>query len=230
MRSDTSAGRVLLVEDDGALGGAVVALLAGAGHTVRWAKTCAEARQVLSEMDCELVVLDLGLPDGDGLDLCIEMRDRGDQTAVVVLTARSDESEAIRVLDGGADDFVAKPFRAGELVARLGAHLRRTPTTDSDITVGPIRVNPGTRTAWLGEESLILRRREFDLLAVLANNAGSVTRRDVLMAEVWGEEWAESTRTLDVHIAALRRKLADAGDRWERIETVRGYGYLLHSD
>lgn len=227
MGSSVTSTRVLLVEDDVVLGGAVAALLAGAGHQVRWTKSLAEARQAVDDVRPELVVLDLGLPDGDGLTLCTELRASQSDAVVVVLSADSDETAVIRALDGGADDFVTKPFRAGELVARLGAHLRRRPEADQEVTAGPVRLNVRTRSAWVLDQPLDLRRKEFDLLVALASQAGTVVRREALIEEVWGFDWSASTKTLDVHIAAVRRKLADAGDAWERIATVRGYGYRL---
>lgn len=227
MRPSVTSTRVLLVEDDDALGGAVAALLAGAGHQVRWAKSLASAREAVAEAQPELIVLDLGLPDGDGLALCSELRADNSDAVVVVLSADGDETAAIRALDGGADDFVAKPFRAGELIARLGAHLRRRPDADHEINAGPVRLNLQTRSAWVSDQPLELRRKEFDLLAALASQAGTVVRREDLIDDVWGFEWPASTKTLDVHIAAVRRKLAAGGDVWERIVTARGYGYRL---
>ncbi|MBV9872813.1 MAG: response regulator transcription factor [Frankiaceae bacterium] len=218
------SAHVLLVEDDVALGGALVALLAEAGHEVRWAKSLAEARGA-NPATAELILLDLGLPDGDGLNLCRELRAAGADAVVVVLTAKSDETAAVRALDGGADDFVTKPFRPAELVARLRAHLRRRPDSDDELRIGLLRIQPARRLVWLGDAAVSLRPKEFELLQALASRAGTVVRRELLIDEVWDEHWSGSTKTLDVHIAALRRKLADAGDRWERIETVRGYGY-----
>ena len=220
-----ASARMLLVEDDVALGGAVVALLAEAGHEVRWAKSLADARRAIAHNDTDVLLLDLGLPDGDGLVLCEELRVTAPDAVVVVLTAQADETEAVRALDGGADDFVAKPFRAGELVARLRAHLRRRPDGGVELRAGPIRVDPARRAAWVGTTCLSLRPKEFELLVALASRAGAAVRREELIDEVWDENWSGSTKTLDVHVAALRRKLADAGDRWERIETVRGFGY-----
>lgn len=225
MGSSLTSTRVLLVEDDEVLGGAVTALLAGAGHQVRWAKDLEHARQAVDEVTPELVILDLGLPDGDGLTLCHELREVSSEAVVVVLSADSDETAAIRALDGGADDFVAKPFRAGELIARIGAHLRRRPDSEREVNAGPLRLNLQTRSAWVLGQPLELRRKEFDLLAALASRADVVVRREDLIEEVWGFDWSASTKTLDVHIAAIRRKLADSGDVWERIATVRGYGY-----
>jgi len=222
----TEAGaRVLLVEDDTALGAAVVGLLAAAGHQVRWAQTLVDARAAAMGEEPDVVLLDLALPDGDGMDLCLELRGRGSSVVVVVLTAQADETAAVRALDLGADDFVAKPFRPGELVARLRAHLRRRPDDRAEVRVGALRLLPSRREVSVADRPLTLRPKEFELLLALASRCGTVVRREELISEVWDEHWSGSTKTLDVHIAALRRKLADAGDRWERIATVRGYGY-----
>lgn len=225
-----AAARVLLVEDDGELGAALVAVLAGEGYELRWAQTAAAARALLAG-GADLVLLDLGLPDGDGLELCREIRAAAAETVIVVVTARTDEADAVRALDGGADDFVLKPFRPVELLARLRAHLRRR-TSDSPAVLrcGAIRLDENARRAWVGEQEVLLRPKEHELLAALVVAAGTAVRREDLLRQVWDEHWSGSTKTLDVHVANIRRKLADAGERWERISTLRGYGYRLELD
>ncbi|MDX6224908.1 MAG: hypothetical protein QOE64_1284 [Frankiales bacterium] len=229
--ADASSGRVLVVEDDAAIGGDLVAALAGAGYEVRWAQSGYAARGHIAELAPELVLLDLGLPDEDGIDLCQDLREQLPDLLLVVVTARSDESDAVRALDAGADDFVTKPFRTGELLARLRAHLRRAPAQDSDtLRLGRLTVDSRARRAWLDETELALRPKELELLEVLASAAGTAVRREQLMDQVWDENWSGSTKTLDVHVASLRRKLADAGDRWDRIATLRGFGYRYELD
>ena len=218
--------RILVVEDDPSLGSGLVSVLADAGHEIRWARTAEAARLMLDQVLPDLVLLDLGLPDGDGLDICREIRIRSLEVLVVVLTARSEESVAVQALDGGADDFVTKPFRPVELLARLRAHLRRREDRGvSELRGGPVRLDLRARRAWVEDREVTLRPKEFELLELLVSTAGEAVRREVIMDQVWDEHWSRSTKTLDVHIANVRRKLADAGDRWDRIATLRGFGY-----
>jgi DNA-binding response OmpR family regulator len=226
-----ASSRVLVVEDDAALGGGLVGLLAGAGYEVRWGKNAAECRQLLKAGACDLVLLDLGLPDGDGVDLCREIRLADTACVIVVVTARTDEADAVLALDSGADDVVLKPFRTAELLARLGAHLRRRDLAGpEELRCGLLRLDLAARRAWLAETELELRPKELELLAALVATAGTAVRREQLMDDVWDANWHQSTKTLDVHVANLRRKLADAGDRWDRIVTLRGYGYRFDVD
>ncbi|HEY0531124.1 MAG TPA: response regulator transcription factor [Actinoplanes sp.] len=227
----SSRSRVLVVEDDESVGAGLVGVLAADGHEVRWARTAADTRRLLAEAVPELVLLDLGLPDGDGLALCGEIREIHVEVVVVVVTARTDEADAVRALDGGADDFVVKPFRPVELLARLRAHLRRRGEAGPpELRAGPVRLDQRSRRAWVGESEIVLRPKEHELLAVLVAGAGEAVRRETLMDQVWDEHWSGSTKTLDVHVANVRRKLADAGDRWDRIATLRGYGYRFELD
>ena len=221
----------MVVEDDQSVGAGLVGVLAADGHEVRWARTAADTRRLLAEAVPDLVLLDLGLPDGDGLDLCGEIREVHVMVVVVVVTARTDEADAVRALDGGADDFVVKPFRPVELLARLRAHLRRRGEVGPpELRAGPVRLDQRSRRAWVGESEIVLRPKEHELLAVLVAGAGEAVRRETLMDQVWDEHWSGSTKTLDVHVANVRRKLADAGDRWDRIVTLRGYGYRFELD
>ena len=225
------SARILVVEDDASLGSGLVAVLAADGYEVRWAQTGEQARRLLADGAPDLVLLDLGLPDVDGLLLCEEIRGQLPDVVVVVLTARTDEAEAVRALDGGADDFVAKPFRPVELQARLRAHLRRREVgAGPDLVAGPLRLDQRSRRAWVDTQEIALRPKEYELLAVLVASSGEAVRREQLMDQVWDEHWSGSTKTLDVHVANLRRKLADAGDRWDRISTLRGFGYRFDPD
>ena len=189
-----SAARILLVEDDESLGAGLVGVLAADGHEVRWAQSGAQTRKLLADAAPDLVLLDLGLPDVDGLDLCAEIRERLPEVVVVVVTARTDEADAVRALDGGADDFVVKPFRPVELRARLRAHLRRRDVAGGpDLAAGPLRLDQRSRRVWVGDVEISLRPKEFELLALLAASAGSAVRRERLMDEVWDEHWFGST-------------------------------------
>ncbi|MFG2041684.1 response regulator transcription factor [Dactylosporangium sp. NPDC048998] len=222
---------MLVVEDDESLGAGLVGLLAADGHEVRWARRAEEAGRLLNDGVADLVLLDLGLPDRDGLDLCGEICERYADTVVVVVTARTDEADAVRALDGGADDFVVKPYRPIELLARLRAHLRRRGESGQpELRAGLVRLDQRSRRAWVGDLEIALRPKEHELLAVLVASAGEAVRREQLMEQVWDEHWSGSTKTLDVHVANVRRKLADAGERWDRIATLRGYGYRFELD
>jgi DNA-binding response OmpR family regulator len=223
--------RVLVVEDDRSVGAGLAGALALDGHEVRWARTASDAQRLIADRVPDLIVLDLGLPDADGFDLCARIRQQHAEVVVIVVTARTDEADAVRALDGGADDFVTKPFRPVELRARLRAHLRRRADTGpAELRAGPVRLGQRARRAWVGDREISLRPKEHELLAVLVEAAGQAVRREHLMDVVWDEHWSRSTKTLDVHVAGVRRKLADAGDRWDRIATLRGYGYRFEID
>jgi DNA-binding response OmpR family regulator len=175
-------------------------------------------------------MLDLSLPDGDGRDVCRELRRRSD-VPIVMLTARGTEMDRIVGLELGADDYVVKPFSAREVISRIRAVLRRSALHDGDraeekqLQVGELKLDPAARTARLGDDELELSRKEFDLLAELMRNAGRVVKREELMGKVWDVNWFGSTKTLDVHIGWLRRKLGDDPSAPTYIETVRGVGF-----
>jgi DNA-binding response OmpR family regulator len=174
----------------------------------------------------DLVVLDVMLPGLDGFEVCRSIRRESD-TPVLMLTARSDDVDAIVGLELGADDYVVKPFNPRALVARVKAILRRADGSvrlGRPIEVGSLRVDPRTRRAQVGERALELRPREFDLLAAFAREPGAVLDRETLLEDVWGTDFAGETRTVDVHVSELRRKLGDDGPA---IESVRGVGYRL---
>jgi len=169
----------------------------------------------------DLIILDLGLPGLDGVDVCRRLREAGRTVPILMLTARAEEIDAVIGLDAGADDYQAKPFRLAELMARVRALLRRGAPV---LSANGVRVDPAARRAWHGERELALTPKEFDLLALLLGEAGVVVTRERIMAEVWDANWYGSTKTLDVHVSALRRKLGDDPERPRLISTVRGVG------
>jgi DNA-binding response OmpR family regulator len=221
------SARVLVVEDEPDIGFELLEVLARHGFDAAWATTAAEAERLVTQHEPELVLLDLGLPDRDGVALCRSLRATLTSAVIVVLTARTQEFEVVVTLDAGADDYLTKPFRLNELLARLRAHLRRqSAAVDApDRVVGAVRIDPHARRAWVGGTEVSLRPKEFDLLHQLVEHAGNMVSRDTLMSSVWDEHWFGSTKTLDVHVAALRRKLAEHGETPLRITTLRGRGY-----
>lgn len=216
---------ILIVEDDKRIGSTLLRALEGSGYDARWEQTGRGALTAVAAQRPDLVLLDLGLPDIDGLDVCREIH-RGDATIdVIMLTARDEELDVVVGLDAGAIDYVTKPFKLAELLARLRAQLRRAgPRSQSRTTAGDLIIDGRARRAWLGRSELELRVKEFDLLARLVADAGNAVSRETLMADVWDEHWFGSTKTLDFHIAALRRKI-DPSDGVSRITTLRGVGY-----
>jgi DNA-binding response OmpR family regulator len=219
---------IWLVEDDHGIGSALQRTLVAEGYATEWATSVAEARALVGTPD--LVILDLNLPDGDGRVLCEELVARHPGLRVLMLTARSDEMDVVLGLDAGATDYVPKPFRLAELLARVRAQLRMgTSERDLPLQVGDLSIDLAARRVHVGEVEVHLRPREFDLLARLAVDAGAVVRREVLMSDVWDSHWFGGTKTLDVHVAALRRQLDGPGAP-SRISTVRGIGYRLDRD
>jgi DNA-binding response OmpR family regulator len=222
--------RLLLVEDDVTIGGSLLAGLVAQRYSVDWAKTGGKAIALASAGFYDLILLDLGLPDVDGVEVCRSVRVSQAASVIVMLTARDEEIDVVVGLEAGGDDYLTKPFRLTELLARVRAHLRRAtavPTTPKWL-LGELLVDVTARRAWLGETELSLRTKEFDLLARLASEPNVAVTRETLMADVWDENWFGSTKTLDVHIAAVRRKLAAAaGQRTPQIVTLRGVGFRL---
>jgi DNA-binding response OmpR family regulator len=216
------AGNVLLVEDEENLASLVAAYLEREGYGVVSVRSGADALRVLSREPVRLVVLDLALPDMDGLDVCRQIRTRS-SVPVVMLTARDDPPDRLAGLAAGADDYIGKPFSPLELVARMKAVLRRAePAGDEQLLVlDDVVLRRSSRDVTVAGELVELRPKEFDLLAYLIQNRGIVVSRDLLLERVWGFEYAGGTRTVDVHVAQLRRKLGRRG----LIQTIRGAGY-----
>lgn len=229
--------QILVIEDDDRIAKTLVGELEMSGHVVVRAATGSQALALASTNAADLVLLDIGLPDIDGFALCRTLRQRLPSAVIVVLTARGDEMDVVAGLEIGADDYLTKPFRMAELQARIRAHLRRSANDEQDdlrMQVGTLHVDVSARRAWLGEEELTLRTKEFDLLARLARDAGTALRRETLMADVWDENWFGPTKTLDVHVATLRRKLDGAASAQgllaPSIQTLRGHGYRLEDE
>ncbi|MCZ4123600.1 response regulator transcription factor [Streptomyces sp. H39-S7] len=231
---------VLVVEDDPAIRAALIEILTGDGHVVRSAADGFSGLREVTQGPLDAVILDLGLPDLDGSDALRMIRGIS-QVPVLVVTARDDDAEIVRLLNAGADDYLVKPFSSGQLTARLTAVLRRVgravasvpgglhegPTaTQGPMVVGELRVDAMARTAHLAGRELQLTRREFDLLAFLAGNAGRVVSKRKILTEVWRESYVDDA-TIDVHLSALRRKLGERAIRPKYLHTVRGVGIKL---
>jgi DNA-binding response OmpR family regulator len=219
-----SAPSILLVEDDDGIATGLARVLDSQGYAVR--RLARGAPALAAATDVDLVVLDLGLPDIDGIDVCRKLRTARPDLAILILTARDQELDVVAGLDAGADDYLIKPFRLAELLARVRAHLRRVTSPHADgapvapLGVGELVVDLASRRARNGQHELHLRPKEFDLLALLVAEAGRVVTRERIMREVWDTEWLGSTKTLDTHVLALRNKLGA-----EAITTLRGVGY-----
>ena len=202
----------------------MVRALEANGYVVEWARTGDAALDSISSAD--LVLLDLGLPDIDGVEVCRRVRRFDALLPVIMLTARQSEVDVVIGLDAGAVDYVRKPFALTELLARIRVHLRTVaPASDPVVEVGDVRADPGARRVWVGDTEVELRVKEFDLLVLLMVDAGRVVTRERLMTEVWDEHWFGSTKTLDVTMASLRRKLGEAAGVSSRITALRGVGY-----
>lgn len=223
----TRMTRVLLAEDDASIAEPLARALRREGYEV---DVRADGPSALAGArdGVDLVVLDLGLPGMDGLDVCRELRASGSEVPVLVLTARADEVDTVVGLDAGADDYVTKPFRLAELLARARALLRRG-SHESEPSPR-VRIDAEARQAFLDDDELQLTAKEFDLLRVLVREAGRVVPREQLMREVWDADWYGSTKTLDMHVSWLRRKLGDEAGQPRFIATVRGVGFRFERD
>jgi DNA-binding response OmpR family regulator len=226
----------LVVEDDETIGDALCRSLRAYDHEVRWESTGRGALAVHLAAAPDLVLLDLGLPDLDGVEVCRRLRGHLPAAVLVILTARTEEMDVVVGLEAGADDYLTKPIRLAELHARIRAHLRRDlvfPNEKHISPIGDLLVDPGARRVTVAGMELAMRAKEFDLLARLAAEPGQAVSRETLMADVWDANWFGSTKTLDVHVAALRRKLTEAADgtsaRMPTIVTLRGHGYRLET-
>ncbi|HZZ51153.1 MAG TPA: response regulator transcription factor, partial [Pseudonocardia sp.] len=196
--------RVLVVEDDETIGGLLRTSLRSHGYEVLWHRTARDSLRDARSEEFDLVLLDLGLPDLDGVEVCRQLRQQQPDAVIVMLTARDEEMDVVIGLEAGADDYLTKPIRLTELRARLRAHLRRATSVEAVApthTLGALRVDTGSRTVTLGGHRVELRAREFDLLARLAAEPGVAISRTALMADVWGQSWFGQTKTLDVHVA-----------------------------
>ena len=223
-----TGARILVVEDEESISEPFADALRRAGFEPLVTGTAAGALAMAAECEPDLVMLDLALPDGDGKDVCRELRRRSD-VPIVMLTARGTEMDKIVGLELGADDYVVKPFSAAEVISRIRAVLRRSDRSEKapeqPIAVDGLELDPAARRATLDSVDLELSRKEFDLLAELMRHAGEVVKREELMEKVWDTNWFGSTKTLDVHIGWLRRKLGDDPADPRYIETVRGVGF-----
>jgi len=213
------------VEDDRRVSAVMVSMLQRRGYEVEHAATATAA---LEAAPCDLVLLDMNLPDGDGLDVCRALRARNEQVGIIAVTARGEERDRVTGLRVGADDYVVKPFSMAELEARIEALLRRSvrlpPPAREIAEIGPLRIDLAARTVHLDDVPITLTRKEFDVLASLARQPGVALSRERILLDVWQTTWS-GKHTLEVHVASLRAKLG----RPDLVETVRGVGYRLRS-
>jgi len=220
--------RILIVEDDQSIRDALRRSLADRGHAVSVAATGMAGLEAILKERPEAVLLDLGLPDIDGLTL-IPMVRAAVQIPILVITAQDDDPTIVRALDAGADDYVVKPFGSEQIEARIRAVLRRTTNeaTPEPYTVGELRLDPGARTVTLAGAAVELSRKEFDMLHLLCRHVGQVVTRRELLAEVWQQPYGGSDRTVDVHLSWLRRKLGESAAQPRYLHSVRGVGVRL---
>ena len=224
----TGKRTILLVEDEESITTPLAEALEREGFATAIARTAAEAIALGKRANPDLVLLDLMLPDGSGFDVCRELRS-GSTVPIIILSARGEETDRVVGLELGADDYVVKPFSAREVIARIRAVLRRAHAPASAgvgaIEIGAVRLDSARRAVTLDGEPLELSRKEFDLLALLMREAGSVVQRERLIDEVWDVNWFGSTKTLDVHVSAVRKKLGDDSAEPRYLHTVRGVGF-----
>lgn len=224
---------VLLAEDDEAIAAPLSRALGREGYTVTVERTGPDALARALGGTFDLLILDLGLPGMDGLKVCRQIRASTSELAVLMLTARTDEVDFVVGLDAGADDYVSKPFRLAELMARVRALLRRRGPTaeDTPIEVGGLRLEPAARRVLLDGTEISLANKEYELLKILLDHAGQVVSRETILREVWGDVELRGSKTLDMHMSWLRRKIGDEGPVAERrIATVRGVGFRINTD
>ncbi|HXE99591.1 MAG TPA: response regulator transcription factor [Solirubrobacterales bacterium] len=226
LATDTVTGRVLVVEDDAAIADVLRRALRQEGHEVRSAQDGVEALEMAEAFVPDLVILDLGLPKLDGVEVCRRLRAESD-APILILTARTDTEDRVEGLDSGADDYLMKPFERKELLARMRALMRRRPPQGTaSLTVGDLRLNPDTRDVYRGDRPIDLTNREFELLEYLMRNERLVVSRERLLEEVWGYDPMAMTNTIDVFISNVRRKL-EAGGEPRLLHTKRGAGYVV---
>ncbi|MDX6638538.1 MAG: two-component system, OmpR family, response regulator MprA [Solirubrobacterales bacterium] len=228
LTNEGATGRVLVVEDDEAIADVLRRTLRQEGHEVRSAADGVEALAVAEEFVPDLVILDLGLPKLDGVEVLERLRAESD-VPILILTARSELDDRVTGLDSGADDYLVKPFERKELLARLRALTRRRPPRGSaSLAVGDLRLNPDTREVVRGERVIELTNREFELLEYLMRNERLVVSRERLLEEVWGYDPMAMTNTIDVFISNVRRKLEEGGEP-RILHTKRGAGYVVRA-
>ena len=226
LASDTITGRVLVVEDDAEIADVLRRTLRQEGHEVRSAGDGVEALQLAEDFVPDLVILDLGLPKLDGVEVCRRLRAESD-APILILTARTQTDDRVEGLDSGADDYLVKPFERKELLARMRALLRRRPPRGTAaLAVADLRLNPDTREVYRGDRPIELTNREFELLEYLMRNERLVVSRERLLEEVWGYDPMAMTNTIDVFISNLRRKLESGGEA-RVLHTKRGAGYVI---
>jgi two-component system response regulator MprA len=228
LANDANTGRVLVVEDDEAIADVLRRTLRQEGHEVRSSIDGVEALVAAEEFVPDVVILDLGLPDLDGVEVCRRLRAESD-VPILILTARGELGDRVVGLDSGADDYLVKPFERQELLARMRALMRRRPPRGSAaLVVGDLRLNPDTREVSREERDIELTNREFELLEYLMRNEKLVVSRERLLEEVWGYDPLAMTNTIDVFISNLRRKLEEGGED-RLLHTKRGAGYVLRA-
>jgi two-component system response regulator RegX3 len=220
---------ILMVEDEPSITTPLTEALEREGFESAVARTAEEGISLAADLGPELVLLDVTLPDGSGFDVCRELR-RDSEVPIIMLTARGEETDRIVGLEVGADDYVVKPFSARELVARIRAVLRRArpaepPAGDEVLEVGDVRLDPARHEVTRAAEPVELTRKEFEVLRLLMRNAGAVVSREQLIEDVWDVNWFGPTKTLDVHVSALRKKLGDDPAAPRYVHTVRGVGF-----
>jgi two-component system response regulator MprA len=230
--NSAAPARILVADDDRAIRESLERLLELEGHQPATAKDGAAALELARTRTFDLVVLDLMMPSIDGLTVCRVLRSEGDTTPIIMLTARTETSDRVAGLDAGADDYLPKPFDPPELLARVRALLRRSrPAATAPVEiveVADLRLDPAARQVWRGGEELALSKTEFDLLELLAVNAGVVLERSRIYDEIWGYDFGPDSKNLAVYISYLRRKV-DEGHEVKLIHTVRGVGYTLRA-
>jgi two-component system response regulator RegX3 len=223
---------ILLVEDEVSITEPLAAALEREGFDTRVAGTAGDALEQAGQLQPDLVLLDVMLPDGSGYDVCRELR-RSSKVPIIMLTARGEEADRVIGLELGADDYVVKPFSAREVTARIRAVLRRAESAAPDdgdaIEIGEIRLDPAKREVRRSGKALELSRKEYDLLELLMRDAGTVIKRERLIEQVWDTNWFGSTKTLDVHVSGLRRKLGDNSAAPRYLHTIRGVGFRFAS-
>ena len=235
MQQSSLMTTVLLVDDDKMITDPLARALTQAGYTVLVAHNGREGLALANEKQPDVVVLDVMMPQMDGWDVCRILR-QNSTVPILMLTALGDEVDRILGLELGADDYLTKPFSSRELVARLKALLRRVELdrhqqlVDDQVTVGDLRLEFNTRRAFKGDQELILRQKEFELLSLLISRPGEVITRAEFFDQVWGTDWLGDTRTLDVHIRWLREKIETDPSQPRLIQTVRGVGYRLAAE